>query len=138
MLKQTVQRPWLQRPCSAIKFLLRQQPGVPVETVKQIMLSVRMEVLKRAVDCYHRQGQPPQLRALLEIGSKQLLLKILQHLPELQHRALELVKLVTISLTYRNMFFCKEKCFDLSFLIAFCVSGAFSFPHLCSELCCFT
>ena len=88
---------------------------MPVETVKQIMLSVRMEVLKRAVDCYHRQGQPPQLRALLEIGSKQqLLLKIMQHLPELQHRALELVKLVTISLTYRNMFFCKEKCFDLS------------------------
>ena len=63
---------------SAIKFLLRQQSGVPVETVKQIMLSVRMEVLKRAVDCYHRQGQPPQLRALLEIGSKQLLLKILR------------------------------------------------------------
>ena len=86
---------------SAIKFLLRQQSGVPVETVKQIMLSVRMEVLKRAVDCYHRQGQPPQLRALLEIGSKQLLLKIQEHLPELQHRALELVKLV---ITYKTCF----------------------------------
>ena len=109
MLQQTVQRPWLQRPCSAIKFLLRQQSGVPVETVKQIMLPVRMEVLKRAVDCYHRQGQPPQLRALLEIGSKQLLLKILQHLPELQHRALELVKLV---ITYKTCFSIKKKCFD--------------------------